>query len=104
MIIIKNEEFDDNMSLIFDYSFEFENYCDDTDNEPENLIILYDEVDKLRKEKDILDIDAKIKKSKEIINKFEELIDDIGRDKFKFNDDGSFFYIWRKTNKENKKS
>ena len=74
MIIINNNEFDDNMSLILD---------------------LYKEIDDLRQNKDSLEYQFKIEKTNEIIKKFEELIDIVGRDKFEFNDDGSFFYIWK---------
>ena len=96
-------KFDDNMSLILDYSLEFENYSDDTGNEPIELIRLYEEIDKLRKNKNNMDYKTKIKKSKEIINDFEKLINIVGRDKFKFNEDGSFFYIWTYPNKKGNK-
>ena len=78
VIIINNNEFDDNMSLILD---------------------LYKEIDDLRQNKDSLEYQFKIEKTNEIIKKFEELIDIVGRDKFEFNDDGSFFYIWKGNNK-----
>ena len=99
MIIINNEDlnlFDDNMSLILDYSLEFENYCDDTGEEPEKLIEIYNDIEKLRKEKDKLDYNDKIKRSEDIIKRFQILIEVVGKEKFKFNDDGNFFYIWNK--------
>lgn len=99
VIIINNNEFDDNMSLILDYSLEFENYMDDTGEEPKLLLDLYKEIDDLRQNKDSLEYQFKIEKTNEIIKKFEELIDIVGRDKFEFNDDGSFFYIWKGNNK-----
>ena len=90
----KSNEFDNNMSLILDYSLEFENYSDDMGEEPKELIEIYSSIEKLRQEKDTLDYKTKIKRSKEIINKFQKLIEDVGKEKFEFNHDGSFFYIW----------
>lgn len=90
----KLNEFDNNMSLILDYSLEFENYSDDMGEEPKELIEIYSSIEKLRQEKDTLDYKTKIKRSKEIINKFQKLIEDVGKEKFEFNNDGSFFYIW----------
>ena len=90
----KLNEFDNNMSLILDYSLEFENYSDDMGEEPKKLIEIYSSIEKLRQEKDTLDYKTKIKRSKEIINKFQKLIEKVGKEKFKFNSDGSFFYIW----------
>ena len=90
----KSNEFDNNMSLILDYSLEFENYSDDMGEEPKELIEIYSSIEKLRQEKDTLDYKTKIIRSKEIINKFQKLIEEIGKEKFEFNNDGSFFYIW----------
>ena len=90
----KSNEFDNNMSLILDYILEFENYSDDIGEEPKELTEIYSSIEKLRQEKDTLDYKTKIKRSKEIINKFQKLIEEVGKEKFKFNSDGSFFYIW----------
>ena len=66
VIIINNNEFDDNMSLILDYSLEFENYMDDTGKEPKLLLDLYKEIDDLRQNKDSLEYQFKIEKTNEM--------------------------------------
>lgn len=100
VIDINNNEFDDNMSLILDYSLEFENYMDDTGEKPKLLLDLYKKIDDLRTNKDKLDDEIKINKTREILDGFKELINIVGKDKFEFNDDGSFFYIWTYPNKK----
>ena len=89
------EEYNHNMKLILSRQLAFESYQDDTGNNIDLLDKAYEDLAQFRKEKDKFSDSEKLRLSKEILEKFDNVLDIIGRENFIFYDDGDINYIWK---------
>jgi hypothetical protein len=79
---------------ILKFQLAFEDYGDDTGDTPKLLLEIYAEIKKFNNQLNGIKIDDAIKESKIILNKFGNLLDLVGREKFIFYKDGDINYIW----------
>lgn len=90
----RKTEFEKNMSKILYMQLAFEDYCDNTGNEPELYIKINEKTKQLREQKNQLDENTKIKISLDILEQYEDLLNIVGKEKFIFYKDGSIEYKW----------
>lgn len=89
------EEYNHNMKLILSRQLAFESYQDDTGNNIDLLDKAYEDLAQFRKEKDKFSDSEKLRLSKEILEKLDNVLDIIGKDNFIFYDDNTINYIWK---------
>lgn len=89
------EEYNHNMKLILSRQLAFESYQDDTGNNNDLLDEAYKDIAQFRKEKDKFSDSKKLKLSKEILAKLDNVLDIIGKDNFIFYDNNTINYIWK---------
>lgn len=89
------DKYNENMKLILSRQLALESYQDDTGSEMDLLDEAYEDIALFRKEKDTLSDNNKLKKSSEILTKFDKVLDIVGRDNFIFYDDNTVNYIWK---------
>lgn len=76
-------------------SLALENYEDNTGCNSKIIEDAWDLLSQYRKTKDSLSITERIEFTKKISEKFDLVIDEIGKEKFVFYDDGVINYIWK---------
>lgn len=76
-------------------SLALENYEDNTGCNNKIIEDAWDLLSQYRKTKDSLSITERIEFTKKISEKFDLVIDEIGKEKFVFYDDGVINYIWK---------
>ena len=93
--MIKEEKLKDNEYRIFKLDLAFEDYQDDKQDTSMPLFdeIIHD-VNNYRRTKVDCSIDKRIELSDKILNKYNKLLDIVGRENFTFYDDGDINYIW----------
>ena len=84
-----------NSRLIFKLDLALESYEDDTNNDVPLLKEAIVELNEFRKNKANMSIDEQYKTSEKILQKYNRVIDLVGRDNFIFYDDGDVNYIWK---------
>lgn len=80
---------------IFKLDLALEDYEDDTNNDIPLLNEINLKLKDFRKTKDSMSIDEQLKKSDDILKKFNDVLDLIGRENFIFYEDGDINYIWK---------
>lgn len=88
-----------NMQLLLHLQLALESYGDDNDGEILLLKNAYKDLDDLRKNREIISVEQQIKLSNAIIEKFNNVLDLVGRNNFIFYEDGDINYIWKRTRK-----
>lgn len=89
------KEFDKNMAAILEIDLALEDYEDDTGKEyTKDEKKIFDDLKLLRKEKNTMEEQELIIRSKDILSKLNKLLDKIGREKFIFYNDGDINYKW----------
>lgn len=94
--IKENTQFDKNMRKILYLKLAFENYSKDTKNKPELLLKNQELESKIRTGEKSLTEEEKLKISNEILNNYNKLIDEVGREHFTFYEDDEDYleYNW----------
>ena len=87
-------EFDQNMCEVLEIQLALESYQDNTGNHIELIDEAFFEIANLRKIKLELTESEKFKKSQELLVKLHRVLDQIGKEKFVFYDDGDIGYEW----------
>lgn len=92
----KEEKLKDNEYRIFKLDLAFEDYQDD---KQDTSMPLFDEiindVNNYRRTRADNSIDKRIELSDKILDKYNKLLDIVGRENFIFYDDGDINYIWK---------
>ncbi len=92
----KEEKIKDNEYRILKLDLAFEDYQDD---KQDTSMPLFDEiindVNNYRRTRAENSIDKRIELSDKILDKYNKLLDIVGREKFIFYDDGDINYIWK---------
>ena len=83
-----------NERLLFKLDLALESYVDDTSNTFLLLKEATKQLNEYRKEKNNLDLNQQLKTSKQLLKKYNDVLDIIGKDKFIFYEDGDIEYIW----------
>lgn len=96
----KLSELENNKRQLLRLQLALENYEDDTGENLQLLIEANLELKKYRETKQNLSREEQINITEKIIEKYNQIIDIIGKDKFVFYDDGDINYIWRGENNE----
>ena len=94
-------DFEANMSKIFYLDLAFESYEDDIHTSIPFLNKICNDINYLRKNKELLKDNEKLKMSQNILSDFNQLLDMVGREKFYFYDDGVIEYKWNREDEEN---
>jgi hypothetical protein len=92
------KEFDNNMSKVLDIQLALENYQDNTGENTDLINKAFSEISILRKSENELSEEERLNSSKNLLIKLNKLLDEIGREKFIFYDDGDIDYIWKHIN------
>lgn len=95
------EQYRKNMGYILEINLALESYRDDTEteySEEEKKIEL--DLQLLREKRDSLSEEEKASRSEAILNRFNKILDKIGREKFIFYEDGGINYIHKNVGKE----
>lgn len=89
-------QFDKNMIKILNLSLVFESYSDDTKLKPELLIKNWKLESEVRKNKETLTEEEKLDKTNEILDNYNKLLDEVGREHFTFYEDDEDYleYNW----------
>ena len=88
-------KFDKNMVDILEINLALESYRDDTGTEySAEEVKIEDDLQLLREQKNNLTEEEKIKRSEDILARLNKVLDQIGRDKFIFYDDGFIGYTY----------
>ena len=93
-----------NLSKILYIQLALEGYDLNTGKTNKTLERAYQSLTKFREAKKALGEEEQLKQSFEVLDKLDKALDSIGREKFKFYEDGSVEYIWDKSLKTNKKT
>ena len=94
---------ENNLRRLLRLQLALENYEDDTGENQQLLKEANLELKKFRETKQNLSSEEQINITDKIIEKYNQIIDIIGKDKFVFYDDGDINYIWRGENNELRK-
>ena len=90
------EKIKDNEYRIFKLDLAFESYQDDKQDTSMPLFDeIIDDVNNYRRTRVDNSIDKRIELSDKILNKYNKLLDIVGRENFIFYDDGDINYIWK---------
>ena len=91
------EKLKENEYRVFKLNLAFESYEDDgRDTSMPLFDEIIDDVNSYREIRSKLSIEEKLEISNKILDKYNELLDIVGRDNFIFYDDGDINYIWKK--------
>ena len=92
----KEEKLKDNEYRIFKLDLAFESYEDDKQDTSMPLFKeIIDDVNNYRRTRVNNSIDKRIELSNKILDKYNKLLDIVGRDNFIFYEDGDVNYIWK---------
>lgn len=92
----KEEKIKNNEYRIFKLDLAFESYQDDKQDTSMSLFDeIIDDVNNYRRTKAENSIDKRIELSDKILDKYNKLLDIVGRENFIFYDDGDINYIWK---------
>lgn len=86
---------ENNLRQLLRLQLALESYEDDTGENPQLLKEANLELKKFRETKQNLSSEEQINITEKIIEKYNQIIDIIGKDKFVFYNDGDINYIWR---------
>ena len=98
-----NKLYEKNMRKIFFLDLAIENYEDNTGKNVKNLEKTFNELKHLRKENEKMNNEEKIELSKKILKEFEKVVEEIGKNKFKFYSDGKIEYLWNESSEREEK-
>ena len=98
-----NKLYEKNMRKIFFLDLAIENYEDNTGKNIKNLEKTFNELKHLRKENEKMNNEEKIELSKKILKEFEKVVEEIGKNKFKFYSDGKIEYLWNESSEREEK-
>lgn len=90
----KKEVFDINMKKLFKLQLAFESYEDNIGLDLDEITQIYSDIADLRQKKEKLLIDEKLDISNKILEKCDNLMEKLGKDKFIIYEDGCVEYNW----------
>lgn len=97
-MIDKLTQLENNLRQLLRLQLALESYEDDTGEKLQLLNETNLELKNFRKNKENISSEEQINITEKIIEKYNQIIDIIGKDKFVFYDDGDINYIWRGEN------
>lgn len=92
------------LSKIFYIQIALENYDDNIGNNNKTIENIYNEINGFRRIRQTLSEKEQLKLINDLLVKLNKILDEIGREKFTFYDDGSVQYIWKKELIKDKKT
>ena len=99
-MVDKSVQLENNKRQLLRLQLALESYEDDTGEKLQSLNETNLELKNFRGTKQNLSSEEQINITDKIIEKYNQIIDIIGKDKFVFYDDGDINYIWRGENNE----
>ena len=91
------KELKKNLTTLLTMQLALESYLDDTKMNEKIIAETNRELGEFRNNRATSSIEEQIKESNLIIDKYNQVLDLIGRDNFKFYPDGDINYIWRES-------